>query len=49
MNNKEMADQDKETYAQYEAATRQLLIRHKAEDLLPMLGLEEEPSVPDNN
>ena len=42
MNNKEMAEHDKETYAQYEAAVRQLLIKHKAEDLLPMLGLEEE-------
>ena len=42
MNNKEMAEQDKKTHAQYEAAVRQLLIKHKAEDLLPMLGLEEE-------
>lgn len=42
MNNKEMAEHDKETYAQYEAAVRQLLIKHKAEDLLPMLGLKEE-------
>jgi hypothetical protein len=42
MNNQEMAEQDKETYAKYEAATRQLLIKHNAEDLLPMLGLEEE-------
>jgi len=42
MNNQEMSEQDKETYAQYEAATRRLLIKHKAEDLLPMLGLEEQ-------
>jgi hypothetical protein len=30
------------TYKLYEAATRRVLIKHNAEDLLPMLGLEEE-------
>jgi hypothetical protein len=30
------------TYKLYEAATRRLLIKNNAEDLLPMLGLEEE-------
>jgi hypothetical protein len=29
-------------YEKYKAAARKLLIKRKAEDLLPMLGLEEE-------
>lgn len=42
MDNKAMQKYEAEQYAQYKAAARLLLIRHKAEDLLPMLGLEEE-------
>lgn len=29
-------------YKSYQAAARRLLIKHNAQDLLPMLGLEEE-------
>jgi hypothetical protein len=49
MDSKAMQEYEAEKYAQYEAAARQLLLKHNAEDLLPMLGLEEESSVPDNN
>jgi len=42
MDSKAMQEYEAEQYAQYKAAARQLLIKHKAEDLLPMLGLEEE-------
>lgn len=42
MDSKAMQEYEAEQYAQYKAAARLLLIKHKAEDLLPMLGLEEE-------
>ena len=42
MDSKAMQEYEAEPYAQYKAAARLLLIKHKAEDLLPMLGLEEE-------
>jgi hypothetical protein len=42
MDSKAMQQYEEEQYAQYKAAARLLLIKHKAEDLLPMLGLEEE-------
>ncbi len=42
MDSKAMQKHEAEQYAQYKAAARLLLIKHKAEDLLPMLGLEEE-------
>lgn len=45
----DMKQEQDQTYAQYEAATRRLLIQHNAEDLLPMLGLEEETNDPNNN
>jgi hypothetical protein len=42
MSNEAMKEQEDALYETYKAATRSLLIKHKAEDLLPMLGLEEE-------
>lgn len=38
----DMKLQEDAIYESYRAATRTLLIKHGAEDLLPMLGLEEE-------
>jgi len=49
MDSKAMQQYEEEQYAKYKAATRLLLVKHGAEDLIPMLGLEEETSVPDNN
>jgi hypothetical protein len=49
MDSQAMHDYEEAQYAQYKAAARSLLIKHNAEDLLPMLGLEEETNVPDNN
>lgn len=37
-----MKEQEDALYESYRVATRALLIKHKAEDLIPMLGLEEE-------
>jgi hypothetical protein len=42
MDSKAMQQYEEEQYAKYKAATRLLLIKHGAEDLIPMLGLEEE-------
>jgi hypothetical protein len=42
MDSQAMHEYEEAQYAQYKAAARSLLIKHKAEDLLPMLGLEEE-------
>ena len=42
MSSQEMKLQEDAIYETYRAATRRLLIQHNAEDLLPMLGLEEE-------
>lgn len=42
MENQAMYEQDQILYAQHKAAARQLLLKHKADDLIPMLGLEEE-------
>jgi len=36
-----MKEKEDAMYEMYKAATRKLLIKHKAEDLIPMLGLEE--------
>ena len=38
----DMKLQEDAIYNSYKAATRKLLIENNAEDLLPMLGLEEE-------
>ena len=38
----DMKLQEDAIYETYRAATRALLIKYDAEDLLPMLGLEEE-------
>jgi hypothetical protein len=37
-----MKEYEDAIYKKYKAATRSLLIKHNAEDLIPMLGLEEE-------
>lgn len=37
-----MKEQEDALHESYRVATRTLLIKHGAEDLLPMLGLEEE-------
>jgi hypothetical protein len=42
MDNNAMKAQEDAIYEKYKAATRTLLIKHDAEDLIPMLGLEEE-------
>lgn len=42
MSSEAMKLQEDAIYESYKAATRKLLIEHNAEDLLPMLGLEEE-------
>jgi len=42
MSSEAMKSHEDAIYELYKAATRKLLIKHKAEDLLPMLGLEEE-------
>lgn len=42
MSSEAMKLHEEAIYELYKAATRRLLIKHKAEDLLPMLGLEEE-------
>jgi hypothetical protein len=42
MSSDAMKLQEDAIYESYKAATRKLLIEHNAEDLLPMLGLEEE-------
>ena len=49
MSNKAMKLQEDAIYNSYKAATRKLLIENNAEDLLPMLGLEEETNVSNNN
>jgi len=49
MSSEAMQQQEEAIYEQYRAATRKLLIKHKAEDLLPMLGLEEETNVHNDN
>lgn len=41
--------QEDAIYESYRAATRNLLIKYDAKDLLPMLGLEEETNDPNNN
>lgn len=41
--------QEDAIYESYKAATRALLIKHNAKDLLPMLGLEEETNEHNNN
>jgi len=38
----QMKLQEDAVYAEYRAKTRKLLKEHNAEDLLPMLGLEEQ-------
>jgi len=38
----QMKLQEDAMYAEYRAKTRKLLKEHNAEDLLPMLGLEEQ-------
>ncbi len=38
----EIGELEEAIYETYRAATRKLLVKHNAEDLLPMLGLEEE-------
>ena len=42
MSSQAMKEHEEAIYEKYKAATRKLLIKHKAEDLLTMLGLEEE-------
>lgn len=42
MSSQEMKLHEDAIYESYRAATRKLLIQNNAEDLLPMLGLEEE-------
>ncbi len=42
MDNEAMKEYEDAIYKKYKAATRLLLIKHGAEDLIPMLGLEEE-------
>ena len=44
-----MKEYEDAIYTEYRAATRRLLIKHNAEDLLPMLGLEEDTNVHNNN
>ncbi len=39
--NEAMKEQEDALYESYKAATRKLLVKHNAEDLLSMLGLEE--------
>ncbi len=41
MDNEAMKEYEDAIYEKYKAATRLLLIKHGAEDLIPMLGLEE--------
>lgn len=45
----DMKLQEDAIYESYRAATRNLLIKHGAEDLLPMLGLEETNNEHNNN
>jgi hypothetical protein len=45
----DMKLQEDAMYESYRAATRTLLIKHGAEDLLPMLGLEETNNEHNNN
>lgn len=42
MDSEAMKEYEEAIYKKYRAATRLLLIKHDAEDLIPMLGLEEE-------
>jgi hypothetical protein len=49
MSSDAMKLQEDAIYNSYKAATRKLLIENNAEDLLPMLGLEEETNVSNNN
>jgi hypothetical protein len=42
MSSEAMKLHEEAIYETYKAATRKLLVKHNAEDLLPMLGLEEE-------
>ena len=49
MSTEAMKEYEDAIYEKYKAATRRLLIKHKAEDLLPMLGLEEELNVHNDN
>lgn len=49
MSSEAMQQQEEAIYERYKAATRNLLIKHGAEDLLPMLGLEEETNVHNDN
>jgi hypothetical protein len=44
-----MKEYEDAIYEKYKAATRSLLIKHNAEDLIPMLGLEEESNVHNDN
>ena len=41
MDNEAMKEYEDAIYEKYKAATRLLLIKHGAEDLIPMLGLED--------
>jgi hypothetical protein len=45
----DMKLQEDAIYETYKAATRALLIKYDAEDLLPMLGLEETNNEHNNN
>ena len=42
MSSEAMKLHEEAIYETYKAATRKLLVKHNAEDLLSMLGLEEE-------
>lgn len=47
MSSEAMKAHEDAIYKKYKVATRRLLIKHHAEDLLPMLGLEEETNEQD--